>query len=1254
MHLIIRLISLIGYLLWRIWLWLWLLACLTLLALILLFPRLPEYPVEISQWLSIVLEQPVLIGKIDTFWSDGLPTIALFHIQFLDPQTHKSLASIAHLQVSFDILSSLRQRQIITKDASIKGSQLSLIHQPDGSIVLKGLPTNKTTVSSDPPMILQWLLQQTYLSLHASTLTLLEPKQPPLYLTNLQVIIHTQGTEHWISGTTELSENVVQGVRGGQFNFDLLTTWRKTRLLSVKGTFALQEAKFVSSALQEIAVCTPPTCQRGVWGFLLPQMSGRIQASQQINGMWQIIIRDLLLKDEQQRWLLSEAKWYVIPTPKFFQIVGSASEIDLGKLLNWINDIAGDANPELRKTIAALQLQGKLSDIRWQYVPHEINKWHFRSRFSELALVNQADLPSIRDLSGEMDIYPQGGSLYFAQANLSVQANQLYTHPLALHQVNGTVKWQQTSAGWQVVTKDLQAIDLKKTLVKINGDILFPNSSTTPQSNLTISLSKTPITQVPYYIPDRILPDLYQWLSNAFISGQLYSVEMRLQGAVDQLFDKKNPSFQLDAQVKEVTLDYAKGYPKLQQLNANITIKNNQLVINSSQGKIFNSQIQQVTTTIANLTSKAAILTVIGKINGTAVDGLRYVKESPLDQTIKLDNLAIKGKISLQLDLRIPLTAKGSQIKGEITFKDATVHYQDINATLTQVNGQFNFTEKGVFTKNLTGKAFDKLINLEIKTLLKADPSRLRIQLTGQADPTFLAQQLPQLYPDLDNTLIEKYLSGTMNWQTTIEVVAAPLQATEIHFEADLTNMAIELPAPLKKLKQNKQILSFSTRLSQQREKDYLRFRYGDVSNGIFVFDQQGMAKGTLIFGVELAQLTAHKGLRLIGHLPYFSLTDWLPLLPTSEQETKPLDLLLNLDVDQLILFDQEVKDVHLQTEYLKSQLRFAITGDNIEGNISYNNQQQPALLAIAFKHLYLKAPQQSQDSNSQLDPRTLPKITFYCKEFTFQNNKLGSIELTTQPTKKGLALEGTTKTKYSTLHIFGQWTQLEQQSRTDFTALLTSHDTAKMLKQFGFEQSPITANSTEIQLQAQWQGAPYAVKLDKITGDLDILIKEGEIVDVDPGVGRLFGLFDLRSLPQRLSLDFRDIFNKGFAFATIAGHFKIRAGNAYTDNTILQGPAAHVKFQGRTGLIAHDYEQTVTVIPHVSNALPVAGALIGGLGVGAIALIIQALLENEIENTISYEYAITGSWEKPVITPLSKKPESSKEREGFPLSRYE
>ncbi|MEZ5671368.1 MAG: AsmA-like C-terminal region-containing protein [Thiotrichaceae bacterium] len=55
-----------------------------------------------------------------------------------------------------------------------------------------------------------------------------------------------------------------------------------------------------------------------------------------------------------------------------------------------------------------------------------------------------------------------------------------------------------------------------------------------------------------------------------------------------------------------------------------------------------------------------------------------------------------------------------------------------------------------------------------------------------------------------------------------------------------------------------------------------------------------------------------------------------------------------------------------------------------------------------------------------------------------------------------------------------------------------------------------------------------------------------------DPG-RRVIGLFDLQVLPRRITLDFNDIFSKGFAFATIVGEFEFRSGLAHTDHVIIQ-----------------------------------------------------------------------------------------------------
>jgi uncharacterized protein YhdP len=141
----------------------------------------------------------------------------------------------------------------------------------------------------------------------------------------------------------------------------------------------------------------------------------------------------------------------------------------------------------------------------------------------------------------------------------------------------------------------------------------------------------------------------------------------------------------------------------------------------------------------------------------------------------------------------------------------------------------------------------------------------------------------------------------------------------------------------------------------------------------------------------------------------------------------------------------------------------------------------------------------------------------------------------------------------------------------------------------------------------------------------------------VQPGVGRLFGLVSVTELPRRLSLDFGDVLGKGFAFDAINGDFRFANGNAITQNLKIRAPAAEITITGRAGLKARDYDQEVLIVPHLGNSLPVVGALAGGPIGAAAGLAVQGILGRGLNQTARKRYKVTGSWDKPIFTPIEK-----------------
>jgi uncharacterized protein YhdP len=137
--------------------------------------------------------------------------------------------------------------------------------------------------------------------------------------------------------------------------------------------------------------------------------------------------------------------------------------------------------------------------------------------------------------------------------------------------------------------------------------------------------------------------------------------------------------------------------------------------------------------------------------------------------------------------------------------------------------------------------------------------------------------------------------------------------------------------------------------------------------------------------------------------------------------------------------------------------------------------------------------------------------------------------------------------------------------------------------------------------------------------------------------MGRLFGLFSVREIPRRLALDFGDFFRTGMSFTSINGEFALVGGNANTSNLHIASPAADIRIRGRTGLKARDYDQQMVVTPRVGGALTVVGALAGGPAGAAAGLAVQTLFNKAINQVTTARYHVTGSWEKPDITLISR-----------------
>jgi uncharacterized protein YhdP len=114
-------------------------------------------------------------------------------------------------------------------------------------------------------------------------------------------------------------------------------------------------------------------------------------------------------------------------------------------------------------------------------------------------------------------------------------------------------------------------------------------------------------------------------------------------------------------------------------------------------------------------------------------------------------------------------------------------------------------------------------------------------------------------------------------------------------------------------------------------------------------------------------------------------------------------------------------------------------------------------------------------------------------------------------------------------LHSSGEWYALDgRMPSADLT--VTGGRLGKLLNALGYEKD-LQGWRDERQPGGELAGCAWEGKPDRMDGKLSLVIKNGQLLDVEPGAtGRALGL-SARQLPRRLlALDFTDLFGRALA----------------------------------------------------------------------------------------------------------------------------
>jgi len=200
----------------------------------------------------------------------------------------------------------------------------------------------------------------------------------------------------------------------------------------------------------------------------------------------------------------------------------------------------------------------------------------------------------------------------------------------------------------------------------------------------------------------------------------------------------------------------------------------------------------------------------------------------------------------------------------------------------------------------------------------------------------------------------------------------------------------------------------------------------------------------------------------------------------------------------------------------------------------------------------------------------------------------------------------------------------------TSISVDVEASDVGRMLERFG-HAGLVKGGNAKALASATWNGNPTAIDYASLAGRVEVHAADGQFLEIDPGVGKLLSLMSLQMLPQRITLDFRDVFSKGFKWERIDATAQIAGGVLDTQDLRMRGSAADVAMKGQADLARETQDLRVRIRPNLGDSAATVVGVINPVA-GIVTFLGQRVLKDPLGQIFAYEYGITGTWKDPNV----------------------
>ena len=1227
----------------------------------LMLPQLPEYQEEIKAWASAAIGMQVEFSGMNARWRLSGPELNFFNAELVIPGATESLLAADEVSVGVGLFRLLADRELVIDRILIRDTKIDLRQDEAGKWLLQGMPVddvfgsrNVATQNGGAVEVVGEDIQVEYEHPASGQLV-------PFTITSISILRDADQVE--LEATIDLPDEFGDSL---EISADQLAdnagqnVWRlfiEGDSLDIAGWSRLQPVGLpeIDSGNADVSLWldyAPGNLQRATVNLIISDLSprggpatspfglqGSFEYSAELNGF--------LLAANQFRLLTVDGDWpqsslqLRVMNDADGDIEGlraDASFLDLDdlKYVNvWI--------PEAQKAVLAdIQASGVLRELRIDLrdLQSDMPEFDVTADLQSAGFAANDERPGIREFSGRVRADRDGGRIEIASTDLQLDTSPILAEPISFDDAVGTIIWRRNSNGVILLSDSIQVrnadFDSQTSLqisIAANGDAPFVDVES--------SWSINDVSAIRRYVPVSILgAPIGEWLQMAPVSGVVRRGTLRLNGSLDKFpFDNGDGSFHVEAEFEDFVLRYSEKWPAPKFRYVDVVIDNMRLTSNRNLTDVLGNSIENAQVVIPDL--RIPVVEIEAFATGTLESLRSFGANSPINEVLggQLDRVEVDGDASMDLSVSYPVQDKlNYDFSARIRSSDGSVRVDGFAAPITELNGIVSVARDSISAESLFGRFLGNPVDIELTRT--DDPQSPHIVLLDASGSTTAAALVEEL-----GLPLAEVATGRMDYNATIRFPNTKAETPgimQIIVESDMRGFGLEMPAPLAKDADEVLPLTMSIEFPEDGRIDSTGGLADNFNwNARFLKGQDGwdFDRGVLAVGGEYPGTPEVRGLHIAGQTPEVRVHDWLALARRDERESGVGDRVRTIDVtvENLFVIGQQLTDHRVKVNRGGSDWVIQFSGEQAEGmvTIPYDFAGERPLVVEMERLILPGSDEETAAAEIAVDPRTLPEIMIKVQDFALGERFFGQLEVDLHRTDNGLEADdlSTVDESFTFAGSAGWIVDIYEESgqRTYLNAKLKSTDVEQTARRLNY-QPGIIGDDLEVDVDVSWAGGPRQDFMETLNGSVQARLGNGQLEDIDPGAGRVFGLMSFVALPRRLSLDFRDVFDSGLSFDQITGNFRLVNGDAFTCDLTLTSPAADVGIVGRAGLNERDYNQTALVSANVGNTLPVVGGVLAGPQVAAALLIFSQIFKKPLQEMGRVYYAIDGSWDDPTI----------------------